>query len=847
MNNKYLKLFYLLLFFLFVGGGNANAQLTQDGDGYYQISSASDLAAFRDLVNTAATSGSKAKLTADIDLTSIPNWTPMGTDGSRFWGEFDGQGHRILHMTITGNTKEQGLFGVVSSATIKNLILDSSCTINSGDCTAALIGCCNGSGTLTIENVGIECDVIGTNQNCAAFLGCNYGGSGITILITNCYNTGNVTGGRESAIITGWFGGHGSVEVRGFWNTGSIKWGQDGDNFLWRNGSTDITTDRIFNINTNQDATLITTDDVTSGKLAYLLNGSANGGVSWYQNLDNGQPVDAHPYPFSSHGTVYYGTSQCAQNTNVAHYSNNVIDETATTHSIDSTTGRCANCREYHLTTGVQMKLLADQFNGGLISWQPTIYFEQDIDFDGVTGYEGVGYRNDSGNRKFCGLLDGQGHFVKNMVISTTNGNVGLVGVAGAGAVIRNVTIHNTCSVTAAGYCAGILGSTKDGGIIKIFNCGNEAAITGGKNTAGIFGVNDLSAARVEIAYCYNKGAINGNNESAGISGWMGHNFLLFKCYNAGIVTGVDGDNILARYDSREGEYANFSDCYQLEGSGHTQANVTTFSTVEMNNGTLLSNLMDSNSDVDTWHQGMGSNPHPVLYNGVEFDENYNYTHPLSAQNDATVYFYRGMVANNWNTLCVPFSLTETELKATFGNDVQIATFADGNSDTQILHFTKQTGELSVSAGVPYLIYPTQSITAATDVLSALCFTGKTISTSRSNPSSGGYTFTGIYDKYDPANRSVFVGSGNKLIKQNAHGAANGTMKGFRAYFEVSGNAQENPAKLFTVDDEPTGIMLPEGTVEKIDKVYNLNGQRVNPNSMRRGIYIVNGKKVLVK
>ena len=252
--------------------------------------------------------------------------------------------------------------------------------------------------------------------------------------------------------------------------------------------------------------------------------------------------------------------------------------------------------------------------------------------------------------------------------------------------------------------------------------------------------------------------------------------------------------------------------------------------------------------DTAVWHQGLGSNPHPVLYPGVEFDENYDYTNniPISTQNDATVYLYRGLVAGNWNTLCVPFGMTKAQIDEAFGEGTELAVLKDAVGET--LHFTKVSTDGGITAGTPYLIYPGHATVAATDVSDALYLEGVNVVAGdpQQVEKDGNYTFVGTYAKgADPENGDLFVGAGNKLVRQNAHGTANGKMKGYRAYLKKAAGA--SAAKFFTVDDEPTGIMLPEGRVEPIGKVYNLHGQRVNPNDMRRGIYIVNGKKVLVK
>ena len=70
----------------------------------------------------------KYHLTSDIDLEG-EEWTPIGDNAtnsydSRFRGVFDGQGHVIRNLTITGERQYSGLFGYVSDAVIKNIGLE---------------------------------------------------------------------------------------------------------------------------------------------------------------------------------------------------------------------------------------------------------------------------------------------------------------------------------------------------------------------------------------------------------------------------------------------------------------------------------------------------------------------------------------------------------------------------------------------------------------------------------------------------------------------------------------------------------------------------------------------------
>ena len=124
-----------------------SSSITLSGDGSeaspYLICSLEELEFFRDDVNGGNTyEGKYIKLTDNIDLASIINWTPIGNKTSPFNGMFDGGNHIISNLVIkgqkeyvTGATYYAGLFGAMkggATAGIKNL------TIENADVTACL-------------------------------------------------------------------------------------------------------------------------------------------------------------------------------------------------------------------------------------------------------------------------------------------------------------------------------------------------------------------------------------------------------------------------------------------------------------------------------------------------------------------------------------------------------------------------------------------------------------------------------------------------------------------------------------------------------------------------------------
>jgi hypothetical protein len=103
-----------------LAAGTAPTEGDGTADSPYLIGTASELVWFRDTVNEGNT-GICAKLTADIDISGVGEWTPIGNSSKMYSGTFEGNGHTISGMSINVNDTTNdnvGLFGVTSSATV---------------------------------------------------------------------------------------------------------------------------------------------------------------------------------------------------------------------------------------------------------------------------------------------------------------------------------------------------------------------------------------------------------------------------------------------------------------------------------------------------------------------------------------------------------------------------------------------------------------------------------------------------------------------------------------------------------------------------------------------------------
>lgn len=191
----------------------------------------------------------------------------------------------------------------------------------------------------------------------------------------------------------------------------------------------------------------------------------------------------------------------------------------------------------------------------------------------------------------------------------------------------------------------------------------------------------------------------------------------------------------------------------------------------------------------------------------------------------------RTLVANKWNTFCVPF---ETEIAGTALEGATVK--AVGEVVGNVINLVDAT---KIEAGVPYLVMPT------TGNIENPTFKNVTISvTTPVGKGNDEYKFVGTYSPKkiteDEFGKIWGVTAQGKLAKINA----DTTMKGLRAYFVFPTNAAA--AKL-NFDGETTGINNIKTNAAVNGKVYNLNGQYVGNslNGLKKGIYVVNGKKVI--
>lgn len=211
----------------------------------------------------------------------------------------------------------------------------------------------------------------------------------------------------------------------------------------------------------------------------------------------------------------------------------------------------------------------------------------------------------------------------------------------------------------------------------------------------------------------------------------------------------------------------------------------------------------------------------------------------FNAQNNVDVQLERTLSPEHWNSFCVPFAISADVIAEKFGAGTQICTF--GSMNGNVMNFAHST---TIEAGKPYIVKPTQEVVDPS-------FTGVNIeATAAKKVGADGYFMQGIYSaKTDLTTdgTNLFLGDGNKFYKPA--GTTTARMKGLRAFFIVP-QGTNLAALRANIDGATTAIDELTTVVEQPadNRIYNLQGQFVGTSfEGLHGVYVQNGKKVLVK
>lgn len=272
-------------------------------------------------------------------------------------------------------------------------------------------------------------------------------------------------------------------------------------------------------------------------------------------------------------------------------------------------------------------------------------------------------------------------------------------------------------------------------------------------------------------------------------------------------------------------------------------------------------NYTNTNSNYGVW---VGSAKDVVFTNSkqaratkiivtVEVPKAKNYTldetktdNVIETYENANVTLQRTLEASHWNSFCVPFALDRDQVTQYFGEGTQLRTY-EGRCENNIVYFATVD---NIEVGKPYIMKPGNA------VVKNPTFEGVSMVATgldeNGNPQAVGDASTvqmkGIYNHVtlvqDKTN--IYIGAGNKFYYPADAEACQ--MNGLRAYFIVPEGTDIKKLRA-NLDGATTALGEIFDTEESNTPVYNLQGQCVGNSlsTLKSGIYVQNGKKVVVK
>ena len=245
-----------------------------------------------------------------------------------------------------------------------------------------------------------------------------------------------------------------------------------------------------------------------------------------------------------------------------------------------------------------------------------------------------------------------------------------------------------------------------------------------------------------------------------------------------------------------------------------------------------------SDAPTETWFKIDNFRLYQVERPTLVLDENEDYLPEKEGIMD--IDFVRTLMADKWNTLCVPFALDETQTSTHFAA-VKSLSAIQKTGDSYSLEFVDAT---RIEAGIPYLVKPVAETSRQMFADAAV------VTTDKQQVSVDGVNFVGTFNTTTVQNNEFF-------IYDNAFYRADKevTVKGYRAYITVDPAIiyQSNIMRL-NIDGHPTEVANAHADRPAAQcEVYTPLGVRVKTgakrsealNGLPSGLYIVNGEKVI--
>ncbi len=462
-------------------------------------------------------------LGSDIDLSSIANWEPVGSNASRFTGQLAGLGHTLSNLTITRNsTNYVGLFGYTGSSSVIRDI-----GLVGGSVTGRIfVGGLAGYNSGTISNAYATGNVTGSN-NVGGLIGTNYG------TISNAYATGTVSGSN----IVGGLIGYNSGTISNAYATGAVTGNDMVGGLVGQNNSGTIS-------NAYATGTVTGSNFYVGGLIGYNSSGNISSAYA------TGTVTGSNLYVGGLVGVNDYGTISNAYATgNVTSTSDYVGG------LLGFNSGTISNAYATGAVTGNDLVggLLGQNYSGTISNTYATGTVSGNYYVGGLFGQNSSGTISNtyaagtvSGNYYVGGLLGyNYGNISNAYATGTVTGSNlyvgGLVGLSDGGTISNAYATGNVTSTSE--YVGGLIG-INSGTIINAYATGT---VSGYNYVGGLVAYNDSVYGTISNAYA--TGSVTGNG---GVGGLVAYNDsgTISNTYATGTVSGSNSVGGLVAYSS---------------------------------------------------------------------------------------------------------------------------------------------------------------------------------------------------------------------------------------------------------------------------------------------------------
>lgn len=530
------------------------ADLTESGwyynntTGSYKIQTPEELRFLATLVNDKHIdfSGKTITLNADIDLSGIKDWAPIGKDADHpFKGTFNGNEKVISGMTVAGDYANAGLFGVVDGGTIQNV------TVKDGKVTSAAAGANVGGIVGWLKSGGVyscacTAEVSGSGQNAvigglvgkndstnAVDTGYCYGTEDLKPVgvgtYANCYymatsstynkkDTDDDTGARTQdefdlgrvAYELGW--GYDTTAQKKLPVLSSSVYAEE----LTLTKPANLQPSVVVTIGNSDKRTLTGTD----GKQYFYAASGADVPLT-IQGIPANQQIIFSPYaPISTDDGLALRVRSSAEDNE---YTYSLVEADIGWYESNKET------KAYAFETAYELVGFSLLVNGELGKYESfagwKLSLEGDVDLNNIQ-WMPIGVSS-----SFDGTFNGNNHAIIGLNVDAAKGYAGLFGWLKG--TVQNLQVQGSAKASGSVSCIGGIVGYNDGGTVQ--NCLSEVNVNAESASASAGGVVGNSTSAGVVNLCWNEGSVTGGTTGGIVGSGSG---TVTNCANFGDVTG---------------------------------------------------------------------------------------------------------------------------------------------------------------------------------------------------------------------------------------------------------------------------------------------------------------------